>query len=48
MKYEKPELVEIEGFKVAEGSPPPPPPPPSSEFVFYIDEKKGSPLDRMA
>lgn len=49
MKYEKPELVEIEGFKIAEGAAPPPPPPPSSsEFVFYIDEKKGSPLDRMA
>lgn len=46
MKYEKPELVEIEGFKIAEGSPPPPPS--SSEFVFYIDEKKDSPLDRIA
>lgn len=44
MKYEKPELVEIEGFKIAEGSPPPPPP--SSELVFYIDEKGNSILDR--
>ncbi len=40
MKYEKPELVEIEGFKVAEGSPPPPPSP--SELAFYIGEKKDS------
>lgn len=46
MKYEKPKLVEIEGFKIAEGSPPPPPPLPSSELVFYIDEKGNSILDR--
>ncbi|MGQ9609411.1 MAG: hypothetical protein ACUVWN_08920 [bacterium] len=45
MKYEKPELVEIEGFKIAEGSPPPPSP---SDLVFYFDEKNGSPLDRIA